>query len=169
MAQENFKLVTEYVGPDGTDRDDLVSVGDTPFDIPRLDEDGKLPSSTLPGGGDLMITVTLVDLNTDTPTALYTVPTGKRAHIVTTFIGDSTASLDTVLLSIGWNSPDFDDVTGVLSPSAIADGTRDKELVPASKSRVVGAAGDTLNLLCAVPQGVPATVTVYVKLFLTNA
>lgn len=50
MAQENLKLVAEYVGPNTDDRADRISIGDTANDIPRLDADAKLKSSMLPAG-----------------------------------------------------------------------------------------------------------------------
>ena len=117
------------------------------------------------GAEGLLADVTLVDLNTATPSALYTVPAGKTAVITKLIVSDASASLTTAKFSVGYNSATFNNVFADAAHAELVDNTVFSILTPKAGA-ALGNAADVLKLLANTLQGAPATVTVRVFGFL---
>lgn len=113
-----------------------------------------------PAGGEVLLkTTNLVDLNTATPTTLYTCPVGFQAVITRIVLRNASVSLTTVSLSIGWNSAAFNNVLANATHTELSGATLFTSL--SSKAGATkGTAGDILKLLCNTLQGGAATCSV---------
>jgi len=111
------------------------------------------------GGEFLLKTTNLVDLNTATPTALYTVPTGYIAIPTRVVIRNASTSLTTVSFSIGFNSAAFNNVVADATHTELTGATL-YTILAAKAGATRGAAGDVLKLLCNTLQGGAATCSV---------
>lgn len=106
-----------------------------------------------------LATVAGVNLNTATPTTLYTTPAGKTAIITHLIVRLASTSLTTVSFSIGWNSATFNDVVANTTHTELTGSTL-YTVLPAKAGAAIGAAGGLLKLLCNTLQGGAATVTI---------
>lgn len=109
----------------------------------------------------LLATVTGVDLNTATPSTLYTVPAGKTCIITKMIFSAPSTSLTTAAWSVGFNSAAFNDVLANATHTELTGATLYTILFPKVGAKM-GAAADVLKLLTNVLQGGAATVTVRV-------
>jgi hypothetical protein len=106
-----------------------------------------------------LATAAAVDLNTATPTTLYTVPAGKSAVITRIVLRLASTSLTTVSISIGFNSASFNDVLANATHTELTGATLFTVLSSKAGAKI-GAAADVLKLLCNTLQGGAATCTV---------
>lgn len=107
----------------------------------------------------LLASVPSVNLNTATPTTLYTVPAGKSAIINKVVMRLASTSLTTASWSIGFNSAAFNDVLANATHTELTGATLYSGLAAKAGAKV-GAAADVLKLLCNTLQGGAATATV---------
>lgn len=107
----------------------------------------------------LLASVSSVNLNTATPTTLYTVPAGKSAIINKVVMRLASTSLTTVSWSIGFNSASFNDVIANATHTELTGATL-YSVLAAKAGAKVGAAADVLKLLANTLQGGAATATV---------
>lgn len=107
----------------------------------------------------LLASVPAVNLNTSTPSTLYTAPTGRTAVITHFVLRLASTSLTTVSLSIGWNSATFNDVLANATHTELTGNTL-YTVLNAKAGAAIGAAGSVLKLLCNTLQGGAATITV---------
>lgn len=111
------------------------------------------------GSETLLSSTAGVNLNTATPSTIYTVATGKSALITKLILRLASTSLTTVSLSIGFNSAAFNDVLADATHTELTGNT----LFTALASKIgakVGTTGQLLKLLCNTLQGGAATCTV---------
>jgi hypothetical protein len=109
----------------------------------------------------LLGSVAAVNLNTSTPTDLYTVPTGKTALIMFFVLRLASTSLTTVSLSIGWNSATYNDVLANATHTELTGNTL-FTLLNSKVGAAIGTAGQVLKILCNTLQGGAATCTIEV-------
>jgi hypothetical protein len=107
----------------------------------------------------LLATVPAVNLNTATPTTLYTVPVGKSCVVTRFVLRLASTSLSTVSLSIGWTGAAYNDLLADATHTELTGNTLYTILVPKVGS-LVGVAAAVMKLLCNILQGVAATCTV---------
>lgn len=113
-----------------------------------------------PAGGEVLLKTTdSVNLNTATPTSLYTVPVGFQAVITRIVLRNPSISLTTVSLSIGFNSAAFNNVLANATHTELASAGLYTSL-SAKAGATKGVAADLLKLLCNTLQGAAATCTV---------
>lgn len=110
-------------------------------------------------GEVLLKTTDAVNLNTATPTSLYTVPAGFQAVITRMVLRNASASLTTVSLSIGFNSASFNNVLANATHTELTGATLYTSLPPKAGA-TKGVAADILKLLCNTLQGGAATCSV---------
>ncbi len=115
----------------------------------------------LTGAETLLASTPTVNLNTATPTTIYTCATGKSAVITRFVLRLASTSLTTVSLSIGWNSAAFDDVLANATHTELTGNTLYTVLVPKTGAKI-GTTTQLLKLLCNTLQGGAATCTVEV-------
>jgi hypothetical protein len=110
----------------------------------------------------LLASVADVDMNTATPTALFTVPQGATGCVITHIVvKGASISLTTASYSFGWNASDYDDVIA----DAVHDELTGATLYTALAAKIgakLGVAGDVLKALMNTLQGVSATATIEV-------
>lgn len=106
-----------------------------------------------------LATVAAVNLNTSTPSTLYTAPAGQTAIITHFIVRLASTSLSTVSFSIGWNSAAFNNVVADATHTELTGNTL-YTVLPAKAGAAIGAAAGLLKLLCNVLQGGAATVTI---------
>src|SRR5574337_450182 len=111
------------------------------------------------GGETLLSSTAAVNLNSATPTTLYTVATGKSAVITRFVFRLASTSLTTVSLSIGYNSAAFNDVLANNTHTALMGNTLYEVVVP-KVGAAIGTSTGLLKLLCNTLQGAPATMMV---------
>lgn len=113
-----------------------------------------------PAGGEVLLKTTdAVNLNTATPTTLYTVPTGYQAVITRIVLRNASTSLTTVSLSIGFNSASFNNVLANATHTELTSALLYTSL-SAKAGATKGVAADLLKLLCNTLQGGAATCSV---------
>lgn len=115
--------------------------------------------ASLTGAVSVLKTTNLVDLNTATPTTLYTVPTGFQAVVTRCIFRNASTSLTTASWSIGWNSAAFDNVIADATHVELAGATLYSS-ISAKVGATKGVAADTLKLLANILQGAAATISV---------
>ena len=111
------------------------------------------------GADSLLASVASVDMNTATPTPLYTVPAGKTCIVTKIFIRNCSGSLTTASISFGFTTPTFADVVADHTHVELADNTT-FSLLPAKTGALAGVAAAVLNCLCNTQQGAPMTISV---------
>lgn len=116
----------------------------------------------------LLNSVDLVDVNSATPTVLYTVPPGVKAIVTALVLRKSSVNLTTASVSVGWNSASFNDVLANATHTELANATV-YVVLPAKAGAAQGDAGDDLELLANTLQGAPATISVDVFGYLRGA
>ena len=111
-------------------------------------------------GGNIvkLATVTGVDMNTATPTALYTVPTGRSAIITSITVRNASTSLTTASYSFGFNSAAFNNVIADATHTELTGNTL-YTILNAKVGAKVGVAADVLKALMNTLQGGAATTT----------
>ncbi len=97
------------------------------------------------------------DVNSATPTLLYTVPAAKTAIIFGVAVRGASINLTTAKFSVGWNGPAFNNVIADALHADLVDGTIYDMLVPMTGA-TVGNAADTLKLQTNTLQGAAATI-----------
>ncbi len=107
----------------------------------------------------VLSTTASVNLNTATPTVIYTCPTGKTCVITRFVFRVASTSLTTVSFSIGWNSAAYDNVIANATRTELTGATI-YSVASAKTGSTLGASTETLRLLCNTLQGAPATFTV---------
>lgn len=113
-----------------------------------------------PAGGEVLLgTTDSVNLNTATPTTLYTVPSGFQAVITRLVFRNASTSLTTAFWSIGFNSAAFNNVVANATYTALTGATL-FTAVAAKAGATKGVAADTLKLLANTLQGGAATISV---------
>lgn len=107
----------------------------------------------------LLASVSGVDLNTATPTALYTVPTGFYCVIDHMRVRAASTSLTTASASSGFNSAAYNDVIadGAMTELTASDLHKKRDAKAGAK---IGAAGNVLYWQNNTLQGAAATATV---------
>lgn len=121
----------------------------------------ELVQLTALGTEQLLSSTAGVDLNTATPSTLYTVPVGKSAVITKIVIRLASASLTTASISFGFNSAAFNDVIANATHTELTGNTL-YTVLQAKAGAKIGAAGDVLKVLANTLQGGAATVTISV-------
>lgn len=106
----------------------------------------------------LLATVAGVDMNTATPTTLYTVPTGKTAVITKVVVRNASTSLTTVSTSWGWNSASFNDWETTLVLTALTTSANFR-IIPPLNGAKIGTTGQAFKALNNILQGGAATTT----------
>lgn len=109
----------------------------------------------------LLASVAAVDMNSATPTTLFTVPAGKSALITHIVIRLASTSLTTASWSIGFNSAAFDNIIANAAHTELTGNTLYTVLV-AKVGAKIGVAGDALKALMNTLQGGAATATMEV-------
>ena len=113
----------------------------------------------LESSGEIKLsTTTGVDMNTATPTALYTVPTGRSCVITRVVVRNASTSLTTASYSFGFNSATFNDVIANATHTELTTSTLNTVLIAKAGSKT-GAAADTFKVLMNTLQGGAATTT----------
>lgn len=107
----------------------------------------------------LLATVGAVNLNTSTPTTLYTCPDGTTCVITKVVVRNASTSLTTASYSFGWNSAAFDNVIANATHTELTGSTLYTAL-QAKAGAAVGAAAGVFKVLANTLQGGAATVTV---------
>ncbi len=108
----------------------------------------------------LLATVAAVDLNTATPTLLYSVPADANGCVIThVVVRDASTSLTTASWSVGFNSAAFNDVIADATHVELTGATLYTALV-AKAGAALGVASAALKLLANTLQGGAATATV---------
>lgn len=105
-----------------------------------------------------LATVTGVDMNTATPTALYTVPTGRSCIITKVVVRAASTSLTTASYSFGFNSATFNNVVADATHTELTGSTLYTALA-AKTGATRGAAADVFKVLMNTLQGGAATTT----------
>ncbi len=103
-------------------------------------------------------TTSSVDMNTATPTTLYTVPTGKSCIITHVVVRNASTSLTTASYSFGFNSATYNNVVADATHTELTGSTLYTVLI-AKIGATRGVAGDTFKVLMNILQGAPATTT----------
>lgn len=114
--------------------------------------------STL-GADTVLASSSGVDLNTATPTTLYTCPAATTCVITKVLITAASTSLTTASISFGWNSATFNDVIADATHTELTTSTL-YTILDAKAGAKLGAATDTFKVLANVLQGSAATVTI---------
>ena len=109
----------------------------------------------------LLALVPAVNLNTATPTTLYTVPALKTCIITKIILSGASASLTTASISLGYNSAAFNDLIANATHTELTGATLCTILLPKTGAKL-GAAAAVLKLLANTLQGGAATVDVRV-------
>lgn len=105
----------------------------------------------------LLASISGVDMNTATPTALYTVPPGVSGCIIThVVVRGASISLTTASYSFGFNDASYNDVIANGTHTELTGNTLYTNLV-AKIGAKIGVAGDILKALMNTLQGAPAT------------
>lgn len=97
-----------------------------------------------------------VDLNTATPTTLFTCPLGRTCIITRVVVKKADVSLTTASYSFGWNSAAFNDVIANATHTELTGPTLYTILLPKIGAKV-GAAGDVFKIQVNTLQGGAAT------------
>lgn len=109
----------------------------------------------------LLSSTASVDMNTSTPTSLFTVPATKNCIVTHVVIRNASTSLTTVSISFGFVEAQYDDV---IADSTYTELTSDSyyTVIPAMDGAYVGegTAGDIFTVLCNTLQGGVATVDI---------
>lgn len=100
-----------------------------------------------------------VDMNTATPSTLYTVPADNIAIITNVVIRGASVDLDTASLSFGFNDADHNDVIANATHTELTGATKAKVIHP-DASAVRGAAADVFKVKANTLQGEAATVSI---------
>jgi hypothetical protein len=113
-----------------------------------------------PTGGEVLLSTTAsVNLNTATPTPLFTCPAGVNCEITRIVVRNASTSLTTVSFSIGWNSATFNNVLADATHTELTGATLYTTLA-AKAGATKGTPGDVLTLLCNILQGGAATCSI---------
>lgn len=106
----------------------------------------------------LLASISAVDMNTATPTALFTVPSGKTCVVTKVNVRNASANLTTASDSFGWNSASFNDwQTGIVFTALTT--SANFRTVFALNGAKIGTAGQIFKVLNNILQGAPATTT----------
>lgn len=105
-----------------------------------------------------LATIAGVDLNTATPTTLYTVPAGRTAIITRIVLRLASTSLTTASISFGWTSAAFNDVIANATHTELTGNTLYTVLVP-KVGALIGVAAAVLKVLANTLQGAACTIT----------
>ena len=116
----------------------------------------------------LLSTTNLVDLNTATPTPLYTVPPDLQAIITRIVVRNASAGLVAASISFGFNSAAFNDLIATATHAELTGATLFSILTPKAGAKI-GAAADVLKVLANVLQGSAVTVSIDVFGYLVAA
>jgi hypothetical protein len=111
-------------------------------------------------GGNIvkLATVDSVDMNTATPTTLYTVPTGRSVIITSVTVRNASTSLTTASYSFGFNSATYNDVIANATHTELTGATL-YTILSAKTGAKVGVAADSFKVLMNTLQGGAATTT----------
>lgn len=127
------------------------------------DPDAENPFATMAdvGGGGYapLSTTNTVNMNTGTPTTLYTVPADNIAIITNVVIRGSSVSLTTASISFGWNDADYNNVIANATHTELTGATKAKVVHPDATS-IRGAAADVFKVKANTLQGEAATVSI---------
>ena len=120
------------------------------------------PAITLDTTGEkLLVTSSAVDVNTATPTSLFTCPALKTCLITRVALSNPSTSLTTASLSFGWNSASYNNVIANATHVELTGSTLFTILLP-KVGATLGAAADVLKVLANTLQGGAATVDIRV-------
>lgn len=110
----------------------------------------------------LLASISGVNMNTATATALLTVPPGVGGCVVDRIVvRDASVSLDTASYSFGFNDPDYDDIIADAVHAELTGSTLFMMIVAKAGAKI-GGPGDILKVLMNTLQGVAATSTMEV-------
>lgn len=115
----------------------------------------------------LLATVAGVDMNTATPTSLFTVPSGRICIVTRVVVRNASTSLTTVQTSWGWNSASFNDWETAFVLAALTTSANFRLIIPLNGAKI-GTAGQIFKALNTVLQGGAATTTMDVFGYLTS-
>lgn len=101
-------------------------------------------------------TVAAVDMNTATPTVLYTSPSGRSTIITRVIVHACSTSMTTASYSYGWTSAAFSDVIANATHTELTGATLYTSLSPKTGA-LVGTSTQTFNVLMNTLQGGAAT------------
>jgi hypothetical protein len=104
----------------------------------------------------LLSTTTAVDMNTATPTTLYTCPSGKNCVITRVIVSNASTSLTTASYSFGWTSAAYADVIVDATHTELTGATLYTVLVPKAGA-LLGTSTGTFKVLMNTLQGGAAT------------
>lgn len=126
-----------------------------------VDSDAMLDARqyvNIPTDGDdvRLATVSGVDMNTATPTALYTVRSGTSCVVTRVIVRAASTSLTTASYSFGFNSAAFNDVIADATHTELT-GASLYALLNAKVGAKLGAAGDVFSVVMNTLQGGAAT------------
>lgn len=109
-----------------------------------------------------LATVEDVDLNTATPTTLFTMPDPNYCQITKVVLRRPSTSLTTASISFGWNSPDFHDVIADAAHTELINPNLYTVLSPrpGAGEGSVGGSGSVFKVRANTLQGAAATVTI---------
>lgn len=117
------------------------------------DEQGIVTWPRMSSGEVRLRTVIAVDMNTATPTLLFTCPFGRRCNITKVVIRNPDTSIGTASYSFGWNSAAFNDVIATATHAELTGPTLYTVLFPKVGARR-GVAGDEFKVLMNTLNGV---------------
>lgn len=106
----------------------------------------------------LLNSTAAVNMNTATPTVLYTSPSGRSTVIKSVTIRNCSTSMTTASYSFGWTSATFLDVIANATHTELTGATLYTSL-PAKAGSLVGTSTSTFNVLMNTLQGGAATCT----------
>ena len=107
----------------------------------------------------LLSTTPLVNLNTATPTGLFTVPTGKSCIITRVVLKAASISLSTVSMCFGFVGAGYNDNIATATHVELTGPTLYTSLSPKTGA-LIGTAAQVFTQLNTTPQGVAATCTI---------
>ena len=139
---------------------DVNPAGTYPSNPASIVAGATIQTSPNPVASEVLLgTTNLVNLNTATPTTLYTVPASFQAVVTRICLRNASTSLTTVSLSIGWNSAAFNNVLANNTHTELTTALI-YTLLGAKTGATKGVAADNLKLLCNTLQGGAATCSV---------
>lgn len=104
-------------------------------------------------------TVSGVDMNTATPTILYTCPAARTCVITRVVVRSASTSLTTASYSLGWTSAAYSDVIGNATHTELTGATL-YTILTAKTGATIGNSTDTFRVLMNTLQGGAATTTI---------
>lgn len=117
------------------------------------DEQGEIVWPRPNSGEVRLATIPLVDMNTATPTLLYTCPFGRRCIITKVVIRNPDTSIGTASYSFGWNSAAYNDVIANATHTELTGPTLFTVLFPKVGAKR-GVAADEFKVLMNTLNGV---------------